>query len=204
MLSWLFVKQNQYAAALSQERAVFKRTGGDNSDAVFELAEATVEIRDYITAQSAYEYLYKNSFIDDERLIAQLAYLEVELLKDDPNRDKVYKTYQGLIAENSLKEDTVDLYVAYARFLAFEYGQLNESVALLERSLDEPLQTFARAKLKMALADIMVFDGKFFDALIYYTQVQQELKNNQVGQVARFKVAQTSFIKVILIGHRHS
>jgi len=40
-----------------------------------------------------------------------------------------------------------------------------------------------------------VYDQKFNQALIYYTQVQKDLKNDVWGQYARFKVAQTSFYK---------
>ena len=47
----------------------------------------------------------------------------------------------------------------------------------------------------MALADILVFDKKFNQALIYYSQIQKRLKNDVMGQNARYKVAQTSFYK---------
>jgi tetratricopeptide (TPR) repeat protein len=47
----------------------------------------------------------------------------------------------------------------------------------------------------LALGDILVFDKKFNEALIYYSQVQKSLKNDVLGQDARFKVAQTSFYK---------
>src|SRR5690606_39542107 len=47
----------------------------------------------------------------------------------------------------------------------------------------------------ITLADVLVYDEQFNQALIYYTQVQKELKNDVWGQFARFKVAQTSFYK---------
>jgi tetratricopeptide (TPR) repeat protein len=47
----------------------------------------------------------------------------------------------------------------------------------------------------LALGDILVYDQKFNQALIYFTQVQKSLKNDVLGQNARFKVAQTSFYK---------
>ena len=47
----------------------------------------------------------------------------------------------------------------------------------------------------MLLADILVFDEKFNQALIYYSQIQQEVKGDLLAQEARFKVAKTSYFK---------
>ena len=41
----------------------------------------------------------------------------------------------------------------------------------------------------------MVFIGKFNKALLYFSQVQTQLKNHPLSQEARFKVAQTSYFK---------
>ena len=51
------------------------------------------------------------------------------------------------------------------------------------------------AYLKLALGDILVYDQRFNEALIIFTQVQKSVKNDVLGQDARFKVAQTSFYK---------
>ena len=47
----------------------------------------------------------------------------------------------------------------------------------------------------MALADILVLDEKFNQALIYFSQVQNLVENDVVAQMARFKVAKTSYYK---------
>ena len=49
--------------------------------------------------------------------------------------------------------------------------------------------------IKLALADILVLQEKFNEALIYYSQVQNLVKNDQISQNARFKVAKTSYYK---------
>ena len=41
----------------------------------------------------------------------------------------------------------------------------------------------------------MVLQEKFNEALIYYTQIQRNLKNSTISQEARFKVAKTSYYK---------
>ena len=56
----------------------------------------------------------------------------------------------------------------------------------------------------MLLADILVFDEKFNQALIYYSQIQSEVKGDLLAQEARFKVAKTSYFKVILLGLKYN
>jgi len=41
----------------------------------------------------------------------------------------------------------------------------------------------------------LVFDEKFNQALIYYSQIQKKVQNDILAQEARFKVAQTSYFK---------
>jgi tetratricopeptide (TPR) repeat protein len=54
---------------------------------------------------------------------------------------------------------------------------------------------FEKGNIKTKLADVLVYSSKFNTALIYYTQVQNDLKNHTIGQTARFKIAQTSYFK---------
>ncbi|WP_339611149.1 tetratricopeptide repeat protein, partial [uncultured Planktosalinus sp.] len=59
----------------------------------------------------------------------------------------------------------------------------------------ENLSRYQEAKVLMELADILVFDEKFNEALIYYSQIQNKIKNDPLAQEARFKVAKTSYFK---------
>ena len=42
---------------------------------------------------------------------------------------------------------------------------------------------------------MLVFQGKYNKALIYYSQIQTQLQDHELAQQARFKVAQTSYYK---------
>jgi len=88
------------------------------------------------------------------------------------------------------------LQIDYAHFLAFNQDRKKEAISFLKRLLDkEKLSRFQSSRAKMKIADIFVLDQKFNQALIYYTQVQNALKNNFLAQDARFKVAKTSYYK---------
>jgi hypothetical protein len=54
----------------------------------------------------------------------------------------------------------------------------------------------------MELADILLFEEKKFNqALIYYSQIEMDLKNDVVAHEASLKAAKTSYFKLILCGH---
>lgn len=90
---------------------------------------------------------------------------------------------------------TLQLQIAYANFLTFRKEQPEPAIAMLKQSLELPMGRMTMAYIKLALGDILVFDQRFNEALILFTQVQKSMKNDVIGQDARFKVAQTSFYK---------
>jgi hypothetical protein len=52
----------------------------------------------------------------------------------------------------------------------------------------------------MELADITFRRKKFNQALIYYSQIEMDLKNDVVAHEASLKAAKTSYFKLILCG----
>ena len=65
----------------------------------------------------------------------------------------------------------------------------------MENSLKQPLASIEKAQVKLELGDILVLQEQFNKALIYYTQIQRNLKNSTISQEARFKVAKASYYK---------
>jgi tetratricopeptide (TPR) repeat protein len=57
------------------------------------------------------------------------------------------------------------------------------------------LNKYQTANVKMELADILLFEEKFNQALIYYSQIEEDLKNDVVGHEASLKSAKTSYFK---------
>lgn len=85
--------------------------------------------------------------------------------------------------------------LAYGDFLAFNLKKPEEASNFIKQSLKLKLPAFQEATFKLKLGDILVFQEKFNEALIYYTQIQANLKNSTISQEARFKVAKTSYYK---------
>ncbi|NNM17287.1 MAG: tetratricopeptide repeat protein [Croceitalea sp.] len=196
LLSWLFVQQRQYSSAFAQEKAIFKRKESPSLDRLSNLGEVAMDGGDIDTATEVFEYIVDNTQDPSTKLNAQLSLIDIDLLSaNDKRLNAVEKQFETLLEIYGYDNKTLQLQIAYANFLAFKKGRPSPAIAMLKRSLEEPLSRFGQAYLKMALGDILVFDQKFNQALIYFSQVQKSLKNDVIGQDARFKVAQTSFYK---------
>ena len=196
LLSWLFVQQKQYASAFRQEKAIFNRTGGTTIQRLESLGNQTLEDKDHEAAQEIFEFIVENADEEVTKLNAQLNLIDLQLLDADEKKlGQIQRRYQELMALHGYKNQTLQLQVAYANFLTFKKDHPQEAIDILKKSLGLPLNLRGKAFIKLALGDILVFDQKFNEALIYFTQIQKSLKNDVLGQDARFKVAQTSFYK---------
>ncbi len=196
LLSWLFIQQKQYNSAFRQEKAIYKRQRQNHALGRLENLAAIALEEDTEVVKEILEYIIENT--DDEvvQLKAKLDLLEIQL-KDPSEKtlDAVQKEYEKLIAYHGYQTRTLALQVAFADFLTFKKGTPKQGIDILKNSLELPLNNRGKAFIKLALGDILVFDRKFNEALIYFSQVQKSLKNDILGQDARFKVAQTSFYK---------
>ena len=194
LLSWLFIQQQEYNKAFIQEKAIARRN--NNLNGVFTLAAVAVENEAYDLARSIYEYLVAQAPSDEMRLFAHQELLDLRILKNDTEDFKAIQTeFESLLNQFGQTIETLELQTKYAHFLAFNQDKKEEASAFLKETLDLKLNRFQEARVKMELADILVLEERFNAALIYYSQIQKNLKDNVLAQEARFKVAKTSYYK---------
>lgn len=196
LLSWLFIQQNQFNSAFAQEKAIYKRTDELSLDRMENLGRITLENNADETATAVFEYILQKANQPLQKLNAQLELIQLQLKQDGAKSySSVDKKFQALIETYGLDSKSLQLQIAYANFLTFNLNTPEPAINLLRKSMEIPMGRYGEAYLKMALGDILVYDQKFNEALIYFTQTQKNLKNDVMGQNARFKVAQTSFYK---------
>lgn len=196
VLSWLFVKQKQYLSAFNQEKAIYKRSEGRSLSRISGLGDMAFDNDALEDATIIYTYIDKNSADPVAKLNANLSMIDIELLDETSrNLDKINKEFELLIEEYGYENQTLQLQIAYANFLTFKRNEAEKAIDILKQCLSLPLDRFSVAYVKLALGDILVFNRRFNEALIYFSQIQRSLKNDILGQNARFKVAQTSFYK---------
>lgn len=196
LLSWLYVQQKQYDKALIQEKSIYNRTQG-NTQKIVELGIIALDNKDYLTAKDAFQFVLDNN--KNEQLFFTLKnYLfqtEIALATNETDFLALEKEFDTFFDEFGLQSKTIPVQLTYADYLTFEKNKPKEAIFLLQNSLNLPVSNLVKGTVKVKLADILVYDNQFNQALILYSQVQLELKNSSLAQNARFKVARTSYFK---------
>ncbi|EAR02458.1 tetratricopeptide repeat protein [Maribacter sp. HTCC2170] len=196
LLSWLFVQQKQYNSAFRQEKAIFRRMQGGSIQRLISLGNLALDDSEKEIARAIYGYVSEKSADEVTRLNAQLSLIDIQLMDaKEKTLVEVEKRYKALVETHGYKNQTLQLQIAYANFLTFRRDTPQPAIDILKNCLELPLNARGNAYIKLALGDILVYDKKFNQALIYFSQIQKKLKNDVLGQNARFKVAQTSFYK---------
>jgi tetratricopeptide (TPR) repeat protein len=82
-----------------------------------------------------------------------------------------------------------------AHFVSFLMKNPTEGKAIIKRAMEMQLNPFDQAQCKMELADILLSEEKFNQALLYYSQIEENLQNNVLSHEASLKSAKTSYFK---------
>jgi tetratricopeptide (TPR) repeat protein len=195
LLSWLFIQQKDFSKAFIQEKAIFNRQP-ESLYRIEELADIASNENQYDIAKEILEYIINTAQDTDTLLNAHYNLLQLET-KTSPkeNYSKINSEYLELFKKFGTFSQTLSLQIAYAHFLAFNMNETEKAITFLEKALELPLTELEKAEVKLELGDILVLQEKFNKALIYYTQIQRNLKNSTISQEARFKVAKASYYK---------
>jgi len=115
----------------------------------------------------------------------------------EENAETSLETYSDLdkigrdaLDEIGLNRRSVEIARDLAHISAFKLGNYSEAVILLEKALAiNQLHPKEKAGLKLELADILLFEGEVWDASLYYSQIEKDMKHEPVGHEAKFRNA---------------
>ena len=194
-LSWFYVQQKEYGKAFIQEKAIYKRNPETFSNIV-NLAQLAKEENELDTAKEILTFVLDNT--KDLELLIQ-AHTFLIQMRIDSAKEPDFKTIEAdldsLLKEFGISPYSLSLQILQAHFVTFHLKNPEQGKTILKNALDLPLNEYQKADLKMELADILLFEEKFNQALIYYSQIEEDLKNDVVGHEASLKAAKTSYFK---------
>ena len=194
-LSWYYVQQKEFGKAFIQEKAVYKRNPDSLSDIV-NLAQLAIEEDDTETAKEILGFVLENTK-DLELLIQANSYLFEMKINKAPEKDfaAINTKLNALLTEYEISSFTLSLQLIQAHFVAFNLRKPEEGKAIIKKALELQLNDYETAQTKMELADILLFEEKFNQALLYYSQIEENLKNDVLAHEASLKAAKTSYFK---------
>ena len=194
-LSWLYINLKEYNKAFIQEKSIYKRNP-ESFDDIIQLAQICVNEKETETAQAIFEFILQNTTDESTILNAQYFLLKNEIETAKPETYSVIQTkFETLLSQFGNSPYAIDLRILAAHFKAFYFNDFEKAKALLEATMEMPINIRQKAKVKMELADVFVFNEKFNQAIIYYAQIQNDLPNDEFSHEASMRMAKTSFFK---------
>lgn len=194
-LSWFFVQQKEYGKAFIQEKAIFKRDP-DLFMNIVNLAHLAMEENEDAAAREILDFILKNIENPDLQMQAQFDLLSMDIaIAKDKDYALLKQRIDALLAQYGTTPYTLGLQIIKADFEGFHLKNTKAATETLNAALKLQLNRYQTAEVKMKLSDILLLDEKFNQAIIYYAQVEEDLKNDAVGHEASFKVARTSYFK---------
>jgi tetratricopeptide (TPR) repeat protein len=194
-LSWFYIQQKEFEKAFIQEKAIYKRNPESLSN-ILNLGELVIEEDNQEVAVSIFGFVIANTK-DTEVLIQANSYLlKMEIDKaQDKDLAQIQSKIQDLMNSYGVNPISLPLQLIQAHFVAFRLNKPQEARVIVKKTLELTLTEFQTAQAKMELADIFLFEEKYNQALLYYSQIEMDVKNDVVAQEASLMSARTSYFK---------
>jgi tetratricopeptide (TPR) repeat protein len=194
-LSWFYVQQKEFEKAFIQEKAIYKRNPESLANIV-NLGQLAIEEGNQEAAKEILGFVLENTQ-DLELIIQANSYLITMKIEKASENDfaAIATELDGLLKQFEISPFTLSLQLIQAHFTAFNLKKPEEGKAIVKRALELQLNDYQVANAKMELADILLFEEKFNQALIYYSQIELDLKNDVMAHEASLKAAKTSYFK---------
>jgi tetratricopeptide (TPR) repeat protein len=200
LLIHLFIEQENFGGAFTQLRALEKRGKASLSE-ILKLAEVTAKNEELRQAQRMYEYVLK---ADQNKLLAgkaTLGKLNCKRLILEANVATSTKQWQGLAKEYEEQrksflgaEELAPLTWLLAEIYAYRLAQTDTAESLYRNLFTKGyLPGEAIAKTQIALADLLLYTGNRWDAILFYKRAEKNREQALLGQEAKFKRARAAY-----------
>lgn len=194
-LSWFYVQQKEYGKAFIQEKAIYKRNPESFSNIV-NLGQLAIEENDQEAAKEILGFVLENTKDLDLQIQSHSYLMDMKIDKALPkDYPAINLELDNLIKEFGVSPFSLSLLKIKAHFVTFNMKDAETGKVILKNVLEMPLNRDQAAEVKMELADILLFEEKFNQALIYYSQIENDANNSPIGQEASLKTAKTSYFK---------
>ena len=194
-LSWFYIQQKEYGKAFVQEKAIYKRNP-ETFYNIVNLAELAIQENDDETAKDIFTWVLQNTTELELRVQANYYLMEMRVASaSEKDNAQIQSDFKKLMEEFGLNPFTLQMQILNAHFTAFNTNNPELAKTMLKQSLELQLNRYQQSDVKMELADILLYEEKFNQALIYYSQIEDDLKNDAIGHEASLKSARTSYFK---------
>lgn len=194
-LSWFYVQQKEFSKAFIQEKAVYRRNP-ETLNNIIALGQMAIEDNQKETAQSIFSFILENTQDIGLQIKANEYLMKIKIEERDKNQyPKIKYELNLLLKQFGISPYSLNLQLLTANFECFYLNNPDEASQLLDKSLELPLNPRQIASVKLELADILLYSEKFNQAILYYAQVEDNMKNDEMAHEASMKMAKANYFK---------
>jgi tetratricopeptide (TPR) repeat protein len=194
-LSWFYMQQKEFNKAFIQEKAIYKRYP-ESLSRILDLGQMAIDEKDTEVAVEVMNYVLNNTtdivlLVEAQTYLLQIQ-MDKALEKDYP---VINSQFESLLKRYGILPITLSLQLKQAKFVSFFMKNPTQGKAIIKQAMEMPLNVYDQSRCKMDLADILLSEEKFNQALLYYSQIEENLQNNVLAHEASLKSAKTSYFK---------
>lgn len=194
-LSWIYINQKEYSKAFIQLKAIYKRDP-DTFENIISLANITLSEKANEDAVKVLEFIDENIVDSQWKIFAKTHLLKLKIETAlETDYTEISNELDQLLALYNYNPFTIDLIQVTADFNAFYLNNTQKALDIINKALEMPFSYKDKARLKLKLADILVYNEKFNQGILYYAQVEDNMKNDVLGHEARMKMAKANYYK---------
>jgi len=194
-LSWFYVQMKEYGKAFIQQKAIYKRNPESFANIV-NLGQLAIEEKEEEFAKEILGFVLENTQDLDLKIQSNAYLMEMKIKKAMPqDYQAIRQELDALLKQFGESPFTLSLLKLKAHFVTFNLKDAEAGKSILKKVLEMSINRTQIAEIKMELADILLFEEKFNQALIYYSQIESDGNNSPIGQEANLKIAKTSYYK---------
>lgn len=203
LLVWDFIQSKDFESALIQTKALDKRLK-ENGRRVYELAQSATNEKEYDAAIACYNYIVELGTASPFYFMARNGILDCRWAKiketnyyTQDDIDDLKYNYQNFLNEYNRNDyRAASVTQSLATLEAFYNYNVETGIILLENVLTWPaLSTAQKSEFKITLGDLYLISGDIWEATLLYSQVDKAMKDEPIGEMARFKNAKLAYYR---------
>lgn len=200
MMIWLFLQKKNFKSAAVQAKALDKRLN-ENGQRLISIGDLALAAKDYASASDAYKYVLqkgKESPYYQKATFGTLTSVYEQIANgsiNDPNEILfLEKQYATTFAEFGVNNKTIPEIIHYARLETYHLNKPDSAISIIEKTLNTQGASYSqKAQLNLELGDIQLYNGDIWDALMTYAKVENDNKENEYGDDAKFRKARIAY-----------
>ncbi len=200
LLQWMYTQQKEYKKALRQATALDLRLDEDGSR-VYNLASIAANAGEYDVAISGLQYILDNKPNSTLALRAKEAIMTNKRKKITQNYDYTLEDlrsleteYEDFLADKGKNANTALIMANLAELEAIYLNDLDKSISILNELIQIiGVNKYVLNNAKLDLGDYYLMQGEIWESTLLYSQVDKDLKEAFLGEMARFKNAKLSY-----------